>query len=289
MSANADIGTVVQFYDNHPINEDQILGALAAKGIAVDAISQEHLKEFDQDHYGGIAALETLAGEAGIHSGQHVLDICSGMGGPARYLAHTLGCHVTGIDLTESRFNGASRLTRLARLEHLVDYRLGNALALPFADALFDVVMSQEAWVHIPDKHRLVAQAVRVLKPGGIIAFTDIVRLSALPAETAQRLLDGMTFMEIESAAGYATLLADNACTVEKCTDLGGEWTRILQQRHAMYRSLKESTLAKFGQEGFERYDAAYGFFVSLYARGVLGGVRYVARKSSAPGRPGSQ
>ena len=146
--------------------------------------------------------------------------------------------------------------------------------------------MSQEAWAHIPGKRRLVAEAVRVVKPGGVIAFTDIVRLGALPAETAQRLRDGMTFMEIESTEGYAKLLAENACTVEKCTGLGSEWTRILQQRHAMYRSLKESTIAKFGKGGFERYDAAYGFFVSLYESKALGGVRYVARKSTVPGKP---
>ncbi|NBS56942.1 MAG: class I SAM-dependent methyltransferase [Betaproteobacteria bacterium] len=280
MSSDATLRTVVQFYDNHPINEDQILGALAAKGIATHAITEDHLKEFDQDHYGGIAALESLAAEAGITRGQHVLDICSGMGGPARYLAHTEGCRVTGIDLTQSRVHGATRLTKLARLDHLVDFHPGNALELPFADNFFDVAISQEAWAHIPDKPRLVAEAVRVLKPAGVIAFTDIVRLGPLSADTAQKLRDGMTFTEIESPEGYRELLAENACTVEKRTDLGGEWTRILQQRLAMYRSLKDSTVAKFGVEGYERYDAAYSFFVSLYEGGMLGGVRYVARKT---------
>ena len=132
----------------------------------------------------------------------------------------------------------------------------------------------------------MIAQAVRVLKPGGVIAFTDIVRLGPLSADTAQRLRDGMTFTEIESPAGYAKLLAGNACTVEKCTDLSGEWTRILQQRLAMYRSLKDSTIAKFGVAGFERYDAAYSFFVSLYESNALGGVRYVARKQAEAQSP---
>lgn len=279
MGGNGNLGAVVQFYDNHPINEDQILGAIAAKGVAVDAITEDHLKQYDQDHYGGIAALEILAEEAGITRSQYVLDICSGMGGPARYLAHTIGCRVTGIDLTESRYHGAKRLTRLARLDHLVDYRLGNALDLPFAEALFDVAISQEAWVHIPDKQRLVAESVRVLKPGGVIAFTDIVHLGAIDEEARQTLADGMTFREIESLEGYGTLLAENGCMVEKCTNLSNEWILILQERLAMYRRLKESTIAKFGREGYERYDAAYSFFVSLYERKVLGGVRYVARK----------
>ena len=57
-----------------------------------------------------------------------MLDVCSGMGGPARYLAHRLGCRVTGLDITESRYQGALRLTPLVGLDDLVDFRLGNAL-----------------------------------------------------------------------------------------------------------------------------------------------------------------
>lgn len=280
MAESAALGAVVRFYDNHPINEVQILGALAAQGVAVDAISEDHLKAFDQDHYGGVPALEQLAAAAGIAREMQVLDICSGMGGPARYLAHTLGCRVTGIDLTASRVEGANRLNALARLDHLVECQVGNALDLPFPESQFDAVISQEAWAHIPDKPRLIAEAVRVLKPGGVIAFTDIVHREVLPAEAAQKLREGMTFTEIESLEGYAGLLAGNDCMVETCTDLSMEWKAILQQRLAMYRRLRASTIARFGVEGYERYDAAYGFFVSLYEDGVLGGVRYVARKA---------
>ncbi len=277
MVEDASLDAVVRFYDNHPINEQQIMGALAARGIAPDSISEEHLQEFDQDHYGGVAALAQLAAAAGIARAHHVLDICSGMGGPARYLAHTHGSRVTGIDLTASRVEAATRLTALARLSDRVEFRCGNALALPFADASFDIVISQEAWAHIPDKARLVFEAVRVLKPGGKIAFTDIVHLGALSPDAAHRLREGMTFTDIENLETYATRLEDNNCTILQCTDLSSEWKRILRERLAMYRSLKDATIAKFGVEGYARYDAAYSFFVSLYEDGILGGVRYVA------------
>ncbi len=112
-------------------------------------------------------------------------------------------------------------------------------------------------------------------------AGTEFVRLVSLPQDTARRLHAGMTFSEIESPEVYGDLLAANACMIEKRTDLGAEWTLILQQRQAMYRSLKASTIEKFGVEGYERYDTAYSFFVSLYEAKVLGGVRYVARKKA--------
>lgn len=282
MSAKAHAGSVVGFYDSHPINEEQILGALAAAGVPLDAVTEDELKAFDQDHYGGVEALETLARRAGIAREHHVLDVCSGMGGPARYLAHWLRCRVTGLDLTASRVGGATRLTRLAKLDRRVDYRLGNALDMPFPAASFDVVIAQESWAHIPDKPRLIAEAVRVLKPAGVLAFTDIVRRGELAPETARRLQVGMTFTEIESPEGYARLLAANGCTVSELDDLSEEWTVILRRRLAMYRSLRDSTVAKFGLARYEEYDAAYSLFVSLYERAVLGGVRIVARKGAS-------
>ncbi len=279
MAHQRELDNVTRFYQNHPINEEQILKALEDKGIDPARATENDLKAFDQDHYGGIAALESLMREAGITNRHNVLDVCSGMGGPARYLPHSIGCHVTGVDLTESRCAGATRLTRMVHLDKLVGFHHGNALEMPFADASFDVVMAQEAWAHIPDKPRLVAQVARVVKPHGVVAFTDIMRAAPLTQEVAQRLFDGMTFTQIESIEGYAALLEANGCTIERCTDLGREWTGILQQRHAMYRSMKPSTVAKFGEAGYRKYDDAYAFFVSLYEQGVLGGARFIARK----------
>ena len=90
---------------------------------------------------------------------------------------------------------------------------------------------------HIPHKHQLIAQAARVAKRGGVIAFTDIVSVGTLEGPTAQRLFDGMRFSEIASRESYCNLLEAAGCVVEQCVALDAEWTRILQQRHAMYRS----------------------------------------------------
>ena len=78
---------VISFYDTHPINEDEILAKLASRGTSLDTLTEDELKDFDQDHYGGIDAVNILAAHAGIRQDQHVLDVCSGLGGPARWLA----------------------------------------------------------------------------------------------------------------------------------------------------------------------------------------------------------
>lgn len=273
--------SVVAFYDTHPINEEQILRALAARGIPLETLTEDMLKEHDQDHFGGIEANDILIEAAGIRSGHIVLDVCSGMGGPARYLAHRIGCKVVGLDLTESRHASARRLTALARLDGLVEFRLGDALDMPFADASFDVVMGQEAWCHVPDKPRLIAECARVLKPGGRIAFTDILRRDALTDAEMQRLMREMTFPDLETLDGYAGLLAVNGCSLERRDDLTELWTRILVQRLEMYRSLGEDTARKFGTARSEQWDETYAFFVERFASGGLGGGRFVARRDS--------
>ncbi len=85
---------------------------------------------------------------------------------------------------------------------------------MPFEDASFDVVIGQEAWCHVPDKPRLIAECARVLKPGGAIAFTDILRREPLQAAELQRMQQGMPFPTLETLDGYSGLLAQNGCTV---------------------------------------------------------------------------
>ena len=273
---------VIQFYETHPINEAQILHALEAQGVALANLTEEILKDHDQDHFGGVEANDILASKAGVAQQHHVLDVCSGMGGPARYLAARIGCRVTGLDLTESRYRSAIRLTELVKLQHLVDFRLGNALAMPFQDASFDIVIGQEAWCHVPEKPKLISECARVVRPGGVIAFTDILRRELLTPAEMGRLERQMTFPTLETLDGYSALLTQNGCTVVERDDLSEHWARILVQRLAMYRSLEQDTVRKFGAEHFRKWDDTYAFFVGLFSAGKLGGGRFIARREKS-------
>ena len=270
---------VERFYDFHPINAKQILDAVVARGVAPDAITEAVLQQHDQDHYGGTEATDRLIAEAAVQAEDVVLDVCSGMGGPARYLAWKTGCAVTGLDLTASRVEGASELTRIAGLSDSVRFVHGNALDMPFRDGSFTLAIAQESFAHIPDKPGLLAECARVLQPGGRLVFSDILHRGNLSVHDAQRLLEGMTFSEIETLDGYAEQLSLRGMAVVRLFDLTQEWTRILVERLAMYRSLESQTVARLGREHFERYDRAYEHFVGLYRSGVLAGALIHARK----------
>ena len=273
---------VIGFYDTHPINEDEILAKLAARGDDLDTLTEDTLKDFDQDHYGGIDVVDTLAARAGITTAHHVLDVCSGMGGPARWIAHRIGCRVTGLDFTLSRIESARQLTARVKLAHLVDFAHGDATAMPFAANSYDVVMSQEAWLHIPDKAAVIAESVRVAKPGGVIAFTDAVLRARLSTEEESRLGTEMHAPGVATTEQYLSLLRAQGCAITSCEDLSTEWSEVLVKRLAMYRSLRDTTVAKFGAAHFEAWDHTYSFFVGLFTVGKLGGARIVARKAAA-------
>ena len=270
---------VEHFYDFHPISADQIFQAVAARQIAREDITQAVLSAHDQDHYGGTDAVDRLMAQAAFNAQDHLLDVCAGMGGPARYIAWKTGCKVTGLDLTASRVAGAQTLTAAAHLTEQVRFVHGNALEMPFDAAQFTCIISQEAFAHIPNKRQLIGQCERALAPGGRMVFSDIMSHQALGRPDAQKLFDGMRFSEIATLGDYQQWFADAGMQWVRAIDLSEEWTRILVDRHAMYRSLESQTVARLGRAHFERYDQAYDHFVGLYQSRVLSGALVVATK----------
>jgi ubiquinone/menaquinone biosynthesis C-methylase UbiE len=202
------------------------------------------------------------------------------MGGPARYIAWKTGCQVTGLDLTASRVAGAQTLTAAAHMTAQVRFVHGNALEMPFEPAQFTCIISQEAFAHIPNKRQLIGQCERALKPGGRMVFSDIMSHQPLGHQDSQKLFDVMRFSDIATLQDYESWFGQVGMQWVRAIDLSEEWTRILVDRHAMYRSLESQTVARLGRDHFDRYDQAYDHFVGLYQSGVLSGALVMAAKS---------
>ena len=274
---------VVDFYDRHPINETQVLASARDGAAALRALRPEDLWQWDQDHYGGLPAVETLARRAAIAPGMAVLDVCAGLGGPARFLAHRFGVRVTGLDLTHSRCAAGARLTALVRLGPLVRHVRGDAQVLPFRAGAFDAAVSQEGLLHVPDKGAVLAECARVLKPGARLAVSDWIARPRLGDNERRRLFEWMAAVSLQSLDGYRGLLAHAGFDGILAEDLSGEWITILRERLRMYRALREPTVARLGQARYEEYNQLYGFFVSLVEAGKLGGGRFSAASGRAP------
>jgi ubiquinone/menaquinone biosynthesis C-methylase UbiE len=160
---------------------EAILAALRAAGHDPDAIVVDDLAPVDQFHLRGRDATLELVALAGFEPGMRVLDVGGGIGGPARVLARERRCCVTVLDLTDEFCRVGADLTRRARLDGLVQFRHGDATAMPFDAAAFDGAWTQHATMNIADKTRLYAEIHRVVRPGGVFAFHDILAGPAQP------------------------------------------------------------------------------------------------------------
>jgi sarcosine/dimethylglycine N-methyltransferase len=194
---------------------ERLKSALSPLGSEDQRLTPQQLGTLDQFHTRGLAATADLARLAGIAADMSVLDVGSGVGGPARFLAETYGCQVTGIDLSEPFVDAARYLTQRTGQSGQVSFQTASALQLPFEEARFDVVLLQHVAMNIFDRSRLYREIRRVLKSGGRFATYDVVLNGGEPhypvpwarTPATSFLLTAAATREAIEPAGFRTLV----------------------------------------------------------------------------------
>jgi sarcosine/dimethylglycine N-methyltransferase len=194
---------------------ERLKTALTVLGPDGGLLTPQQLATLDHFHTSGLAATAELAKLAGITADMSVLDVGSGVGGPARFLAATYGCRVTGLDLSETFVDAARYLTERTGQTGQVSFETGSALELPFDGGRFDVVLLQHVAMNISDRARLYCEIRRVLKSGGRFATFDVVSISGEPqyplpwarTPATSYLLTAAATREVIEPAGFRTLV----------------------------------------------------------------------------------
>ncbi|MGH4000065.1 MAG: class I SAM-dependent methyltransferase, partial [Pseudonocardiaceae bacterium] len=164
---------------SHGELEREILNVLSMLGADLENLDPDQLAPVDEFHIGGRLATVALANQLDLRPGLHVLDVGSGLGGTARYLARRHAVHVTGIDLTEEYVRVAASLSRRAGLAQFVQFRHGSATDLPFPDGSFDRACMLHVGMNVEDKAALFAEVRRVLVGGGSFGVYDVMRVGS--------------------------------------------------------------------------------------------------------------
>jgi SAM-dependent methyltransferase len=169
-----DISKVSEHYGTAELL-GRVTKALERFGMGEGMISWQALEPLDQFHVRALPAIRELAAALSLDPTDHVLDVGSGLGGPARCVAAEHACRVTGVDLNERYVEVARMLTERTGLSDRVHFEQADALQLPFKDQTFDHAMTIHVAMNIRDRAGLYGSIHRVLKGGGRLAIYDVV------------------------------------------------------------------------------------------------------------------
>jgi ubiquinone/menaquinone biosynthesis C-methylase UbiE len=177
----------------------------------------------EQIHIGGFQSSMDLAKRAGIGAGMRGIDLCCCSGAGMRFLVKF--CNVAGmrgVDATPKVVTRGQQRCQVAGLDKQINFTLSNVCASGLPSASADFVWGEDAWCYVVDKAKLIAEAARLVKPGGVIAFTDWIEgPTELSPQEAERLLTFMKFPSLQDLQGYKDLLTANGCQVQVAEDTG--------------------------------------------------------------------
>lgn len=165
---------VTDHWSNLAVTYKGAIDALKKSNIDLASVTADDLHTLDMIHMGGLAATDELAELAGVQAGDRVLDVGCGVGGPARRLANRFGAMVSGVELSRKLFETAVALTGLVGMREKVHLQHASALALPFEDGAFDVVMMVHVAMQITEKDQLFGELTRTVAPRGRLALHEI-------------------------------------------------------------------------------------------------------------------
>lgn len=177
----------------------------------------------EQIHIGGLQSSTDLAERAGLSGSQHGVDLCCATGAGMRFLVRFRKvARMTGVDATRPMLELGRRRCVEEKLADRIRFVEANVCATGLPAGQADFVWGEDAWCYVEDKPRLIAEGARLLKPGGLVAFTDWMEGPAgLTAEEAQRFLAFMKFPNLLSLPEYSDLLKQSGCTVQSSQDTG--------------------------------------------------------------------
>jgi ubiquinone/menaquinone biosynthesis C-methylase UbiE len=176
----------------------------------------------EQIHIGGLTSSMDLAEQAGIKAGTKGVDLCCCNGAGMRFLVRFRNvARMRGVDATQTVVELGKQRCKQAGLADRIEFTLADVCNSGLPSNSADFVWGEDAWCYVVDKNKLIAEAVRLVKPGGVVAFTDWVEGDGLSQPEAERFLRFMKFQNIQSLGGYRDLLKANGCEGIAAKDTG--------------------------------------------------------------------
>ncbi len=224
---------------------------------------------------------EIMARAVRLGPGVMVLDLGCGYGSTARYLASNFGCHVTGVNISGRELELARDRGAEAGLDRLLTFEYGDFHGLECADGSYDVVWSQEAFLHAADKNTVLAECQRVLRAPGSLIFTDVLVRKDTPQDDRAKIYDRVKSPDMWDFDDYLDGLADQGFGVTKAED----WSQYVARSYAWVRDRlveqRDALLPRVGVETIDGTVESLSFWVDSANEGKIGWALFAAEKAA--------
>ena len=257
---------------HHIHNELAALGIDNEQGLRVD-----QLTPFDQYHYFGTEAVDEALDVLQLAPGARVLDVGSGIGGPARYIAARTRAHVTALELQPDRNEVARDLTARCGLSSRVAHVCGDILAGEI-DKDYDAIVSFLGFLHISDKAKLLSACRAALRPLGVMYVEDYGRPRELFSDEVEALAVKVQCTNLPRPQEYETYLLSAGFVDVQMADVAPDWRDFTASRLTMFRAARSRNVAVHGAHIVAGRDDFYRTVANLFQAGAIAGLKIIAR-----------
>ncbi len=259
---------------------DRVYNEIAALGLGdADTLSAGDLATFDQYHYHGTEAVDAAIELLGIGADDRVLEIGSGIGGPARHIAANTGASVIALELQPDLNDLATDLTRRCGLSDRVEHVCADVLDYSPGGSEFDAIVSWLALFHIEQRGQLLSHCMAWLKPSGRL-FVEDLYARGVPTHAEEQDLNVILYSRyLPDFETYASDYREAGFMNLKVDDLSENWRQFTHERYVAFCNDRQQLEQLHGEVIVDGLESFYAAVDRLFSGGNLGGLRLMGQK----------
>jgi cyclopropane fatty-acyl-phospholipid synthase-like methyltransferase len=261
---------------------NRIYAELAAAGLDIDeTLNASDLAAFDQYHYHGTDAVDIAIASLDIQSDDCVLEIGSGIGGPARHIASITGTKVVALELQPDLDETATDLTHRCGLSEKIEHICADVLEYSPGDRQFDAIVSWLAFFHIEQRQELLTRCKSWLKPTGSLFVEDLFARGDFTPDEEDDLGLILFSRYLPTREIYEADFQDAGFSAIQTKDMSDDWRLFTHERYETFCRNRKRLEDVHDNEIVAGLDSFYGSVARLFRGGHLGGIRLFAKNSA--------